>query len=177
MEKELVLKYNIKLDNKTLSQPRRLSYKRIWNSFLFRLDDGFTFFISLTTYSAAESQTKDKIIVRPRNVLINKILSLVDQDSMQEQLILACSPDIPLMHLINAIFLILRDLRIEFLSYFEGFSFKVAENENNHKVVVDCDSLTEKEVVCVKSGGQEIFMLESQGEITTNDFHEIIKSL
>lgn len=175
MERELILKYNMKLNGESPLKSRELNFKRINNSFLFTLDDGSAFFISLGMKTDLRNTTKDKIVVRPRNMVINKLLSLIDQESMQYQLIISSSPGVPVMHLINAIFMVLRELKVELFCSFQGFMFNVIEDEKESRIAMDCDAVSDKEMLVVKSGEEEVFLLESKGEIKIGDFLDIIK--
>lgn len=178
MEEDLILNYNHKLDKKSLLEARELTFKKLNKSFLFKLSDGYCFFISYNILKNAPQKQHEKIIIKPQNNQISKILKMVDQDILNEYVVLLISgyEQLPLMHLINALVIVFRNLKISLFNNFKAYGFKIIEDEKNKKFVLDTDLTSSKEVLVVKSGKTDIFLVESIGEIEKNLLCEIVES-
>lgn len=178
MEERLILYQNKKVNGKSLLEARKLEYRKMNCSFLFSLDDGQYFFISYYFCDNFMENRKDRVIVRPNNHIFNKILRHADDSSFSGYLIINISGGdcIPVMHLLDAILIVLKDLKIGMRYTFEAFNIKIIKNENLKKIVLDTDIETDNQILLVKAGKSDIFILESVGEIEPDCLCDIVES-
>lgn len=181
MEQDLILHKEIKPCGKSLLESRKMKYQKLNNSFHFFLDDKTHFFITFyfdkePSPEDIEKNKKNKIILNPPNNILKKILKCADSENIEGFLILNISNEVLLMHLLDAILIILKDLKIDLLYEFEAFNFKIFEDEENRKFVLDTDLPSDKEVLIVKAGDSDIFLLESIGEIEKEFLIEIVEA-
>lgn len=177
MEKKLVLKHGVELNGKPIDRARQLEHKKIRNLFVFTLDDGFTFFILLDSQIYKKNKMRDKMIIQPRYATVNRILSLVDSESLQERISIHTSFDVPIMHLVNALFVVFREIKIDIFCSFKCLVFSIIEDEHDSRIVLDCGIKSDKEVLVIKMSEKEVFLIESKGEIRVSDLVNIISCI
>ncbi|KRH94376.1 hypothetical protein M153_2800006986 [Pseudoloma neurophilia] len=178
MESQLILNEGRQADGRDLLEARKMTFRKMNNAFLFNLDDNQYFFISFHYCSRTNQDRRDKIVIRPNIHILNQIVRTADNDSLKEYLVIDISghEEISMMHLVDAVIIVLKDLEIHLKYAFEAFSFKIIQDSKNTKFVLDSDIESQKEAILVKAGRSDLFLMEAFGEIEAELLKEIVQS-
>lgn len=178
MEKRLILYEKRQADGRGLLESRKLSFRKLNNSILFTLNDSQYFFVSYHFCEKIKQERRDKVIIRPNNHILNQIVRYADNDSITGYLVIDISGGdaISTMHLVDAVIIVLKEVDIGLKYFFEAFCFKIVDDEKHKEFVLDSDLDTQKEVILVKAGKTDIFLLDCIGEIETNMLNTIVES-
>lgn len=178
MERKSILYDNKKLSGKDLLEARKLEYTKLNDSFLFKLEDGQFFFISYYFDDNIDLDRIDRIILQPNNQILNKVLRFTEKLSFPNYLFINISGDqnISVMHLLDALLIILKSLNIGLKYNFEAYDFKIIEDSEVSKVVLDTDLQSNKQITLVKAGTSHIFSLETVGEIDPDSLCDIVEN-